>query len=257
MPKTQKSYFNVFYFLVFISSGLLFNFSAWSQRKSPYLKIYQHTHFGSFSYSGSLYLAAYSGDLSSPLNASLQRFYLNPSLQGGVHYQVTEYLRGRAELAYVLLYSKTEKGNWGNRSFTGNNITFSLLVQHSLFSQSSMDAVKIRWNPYIYLGLGFVSFHPKSKADIPVQMPEYSRFAFTVPMGFGVEYSFNDFVKIGAECRFVPTTTDYLDDTSRADAPKQKNDAFYLYGLKGIFRFNRGYSYKRWQKKSALPSKKN
>jgi hypothetical protein len=256
MKLLQKSYLFLYYFFLLFISGILVNFSANAQRKAPYLKIYQHTHFGSFSYSTGLSLSAYSGDLSSPSKPKYQRFFLNPSIHAGVHYQITEYLRARAELAYVMLYSKTKEGNWGNRSFSGNNITFNLLIQHSLLPQSSIDAVKLRWNPYIYLGLGFVSFHPKSKAEIPVQMPEYSKLAFTIPMGFGVEYSFNDFVKIGAEFRYHPTTTDYLDDTSREDAPKQKNDSFYLYGLKGIFRFNQGYSYKRWQKKSALPTKK-
>jgi opacity protein-like surface antigen len=235
---------------------MLVNFSVHAQRKTPYLTIYQHTHFGSFSYSAGFSLSAYSGDLSAPFNAKLQRFYLNPSIYAGVNYQITEYLRARAEVAYVMLHSKTKEGNWGNRSFSGNNFTFNVLVQHSLFSQSSVDAVKIRWNPYIYLGLGVVSFHPKSKAEIPVQMPEYSKLAFTIPMGVGVEYSFNDFIKLGAEIRYHPTTTDYLDDTSREDAPNQKNDSFYVYGVKGVFRFNQRYSYKRWQKKSAFSTKK-
>lgn len=241
---------------VFLSAFFVMSLSlSLAQPKTPYLKRYVHTHFGSFSYVGGFSLATYGGDLANAWSLHRQRWGLNPSIQGGVGYQLTDYWRLRAEVAYLNLFAKSSREKWGNRSFMGHNFSASLFFQHSLFQQSHVDAVKIRWNPYVLIGVGWLYFHPSSKADIPYEMPSYSRMSWIIPFGTGLEYSKNDFLKISIEHLLCPTRTDYLDDTSPQQKPSKK-DWFFTIGVKIIYRINFQYNYRRGQRKFAPSTRK-
>lgn len=226
-----------------------------AQQKSPYVKRYVHTHFGSFSYMSGFSLATYGGDLANAWNLKRQRWGANPSVQLGVNYQLTEYWRLRAEIAYLNLFAQSSEDNWGNRSFNGHNLTTSLLFQHSLFQQSYVDAIRIRWNPYMVVGIGSILFYPRSTAENPYPMPPYSNASWVIPFGAGVEYSRNDFLKLSLEYLSHATMTDYLDDTSPQERPSQK-DWFFTIGVKVIYRINHQYSYRRGQRKFSPSERK-
>lgn len=88
------------------------------------------------------------------------------------------------------------------------------------------------WTPYLFVGVAMVNFKPQQDdADLrdygtegqnnpqylippETERPEYSYFAFSMPFGMGVKYSFSKKIAASLEWGMRKTFTDYLDDTS-------------------------------------------
>lgn len=88
------------------------------------------------------------------------------------------------------------------------------------------------WTPYLFAGVGMVNHKPTRDDNdlrdfgtegqnntqylIPpdTERPEYSHYAFSIPFGIGVKYSFSKKIAASLEWGMRKTFTDYLDDAS-------------------------------------------
>lgn len=79
-----------------------------------------------------------------------------------------------------------------------------------------------RFSPYLFTGVGLVSFMPKTVynnevVELPTYMTEdvsYSTYALSVPYGLGFKYNFLGYWNLIGEAGYRTAFTDYLDDVS-------------------------------------------
>lgn len=114
----------------------------------------------------------------------------------------------------------------------GLHILYSLQSRRRGFSTRNIVA------PYVFAGLAFFHFNPKSKIDdhefelqkigtegqyLNGNYPApYSLYQWSVPIGAGFTVKLNKNIDIGAETGFRKTFTDYLDDVSSRYPDKQQ-----------------------------------
>jgi Outer membrane protein beta-barrel domain len=179
-----------------------------------------------FHFSGRLGLANYLGDLKEK-DITLSQAKLMGSL--GVQYDLSEHITARTYLTLTSLHADDKKGNGAmqrrNLNFTSKIVDWELTGQYSFFNLNEHW-----WTPYIFAGIGIYHFNPFTKDTgskkyflQPLStegegfMPgvkNYKLTQFSVPIGFGAEYSLNEDTRIGLEFGYRKIFTDYLDDVS-------------------------------------------
>ncbi len=111
-----------------------------------------------------------------------------------------------------------------NLSFFSPITEISLQTEFNFFNYIPTVSRK-RYSPYLFAGVGFVSFNPKTKYNGKVYElhdirtegqtgDSYKQLALTIPFGAGVKYNFSGKWTVGAELGYRTAYTDYLDDVS-------------------------------------------
>jgi Outer membrane protein beta-barrel domain len=179
-----------------------------------------------FHISGRLGVANYQGDLKAKA-ISMSQARLMGSL--GVQYDLSEHITARSYLTLASLYADDKKGTPAmqrrNLNFRSKITDWELTGQYTFFSLNDRW-----WTPYVFAGVGLYHFNPYTKDTgdrkyflRPLStegegfMPgikDYKLTQFSVPVGFGAEYSLNEDTRIGIEFGYRKIFTDYLDDVS-------------------------------------------
>lgn len=129
-------------------------------------------------------------------------------------------------------YSKVERRRERNLGFFGPIIEASAVVDFNFFKWLPQRG-RIVYTPYIFAGVGVVSFDPRwyvTAADgsrKKVHLREirteyhvddnphmYAQFAYSIPFGAGFKYNLRGPWSVGIELGYRLTLTDYLDDVS-------------------------------------------
>ena len=187
----------------------------------PLFAIAQNFHF-----SGRLGVANYQGDLKEKA-VTLSNAKLMGSL--GFQYELSEHISARSYLTLTSLHADDKKGTatmqMRNLNFSSKIFEWELTSQYSFF-----DLNDRWWTPYIFAGIGIYHFNPYTKdagnkkyflqplstegeGYVP-GVKNYKLTQFSVPVGFGAEYSLNEDMRIGIEFGYRKIFTDYLDDVS-------------------------------------------
>lgn len=180
---------------------------------------------------GALGTAGYIGDLNaSPFKPSGESvgFFFKRNFNGylGLKLSYQYYKIGGADST-----SSSSQLQGRNLSFTDGLNELSLRGEFN-FMKFIPDVTKSRYTPYIYLGVGFTSFAPRTMyggAEISLrtlrtegQASAYRTNTVVIPYGAGIKYNFSGKWTIGAELGYRYTFTDYLDDVSGLYAPQSK-----------------------------------
>lgn len=145
-------------------------------------------------------------------------------------------LRGNFAYANIYAYdgdSKVQQRRERNLGFFGDVMEASLLVDFNFFKWLPQRG-RIVYTPYIFAGIGGISFNPKWYAPYtPGETPRvvnlrdaqteyhpnhnaspYSKYAFSIPFGAGFKYNLRGPWSVGIEVGYRLAVTDYLDDVS-------------------------------------------
>ncbi|MDN5203827.1 hypothetical protein QQ008_20720 [Fulvivirgaceae bacterium BMA10] len=217
---------------------------------------YSHPRLSRTSISAGLGLSAYTGDLSSASNLSLQRYLLNPNFGLGLNHRFTNYMSLKFEVNYFTLYSETSPGVWEDQGFVSKNIEYFVGLEIDLKPKTDFELGHKVWNQYIFFGIGRFHFDPRDPdTKVPLdkvatqQNGEQSKSAMVFPVGFGVSKYLNDYLSAGFEAAFRFTTTDFVDDASLPNDPNPRNDAYILYSLRLNFQLDRWFRYGNYLKR--------
>ena len=119
-----------------------------------------------------------------------------------------------------------------NFSFRSNIYEFSVIGEWDILGSqpySSTGMFERAFTPYMLFGVGLVKFSVAAEGDgLLSEEEEYPSVFFSVPIGGGLKYHFQERVTLGAELAFRPAFGDYLDGVSLTGNP-DKND-WYLFG---------------------------
>jgi hypothetical protein len=179
-----------------------------------------------FHFSARLGLAGYQGDLKEHA-ISLKQNKLFGSL--GARYDLSEHITARSYISYGSLQGDDKKGTTvmqqRNLNFKTKLLDFELGAQYNFFSLNNRW-----WTPYVFAGVGFFHYNPYTfnsndekvfLAPLSTEgqgflnnIPNYKLTQFSVPFGFGADYSINEDMRIGLEFGYRKLFTDYLDDVS-------------------------------------------
>ena len=179
-----------------------------------------------FHFSGRLGFANYQGDLKAKA-ISLSQAKLMGSI--GAQYDLSEHITARSYLTLASLHADDKKGTTAmqqrNLNFRSKIADWELTGQYNFFSLNDRW-----WTPYIFAGIGFYHFNPYTKdtsgkkyflqplstegEGFMTGVNNYKLTQFSIPFGFGAEYSLNEDMRIGIEFGYRKIFTDYLDDVS-------------------------------------------
>jgi hypothetical protein len=187
----------------------------------PLFAASQNFHFSTrFGFSG------YQGDLKDGVKPFSD---LNFLASLGARYDLSEHISARSYFTLTSLQADDKKGNAGmrqrNLNFKSKIFDFELTGAYNLFSLNDRW-----WTPYIFAGVGFFHFNPYTKDPkgqkvflqklstegegiIPGVSP-YKKTQFSIPLGFGADYSLGEDTRMGIEFGYRKIFTDYLDDVS-------------------------------------------
>jgi hypothetical protein len=176
--------------------------------------------------SGRIGMANYEGDLKAK-SISFSQSKLLGSL--GARYDFTDHISARSFFSLTALHADDKKGTTTmqqrNLNFKTKIFDWELAGQYNFFSFNEKW-----WTPYVFLGLGIYHFKPyttdvnggkvflqplstEGEGFIP-GVKNYKLTQFSIPFGFGGEYSLNEDMRIGAEFGYRKLFTDYIDDVS-------------------------------------------
>ncbi|MFB2119734.1 DUF6089 family protein [Parapedobacter sp. 2B3] len=130
------------------------------------------------------------------------------------------------------MYARSEQRRERNLGFFGPIMDASLLVDFNFFKWLPQRG-RIVYTPYIFAGIGVVSFDPRVYLSSPSGSPEkvhlremrteynvtdnpdmYAQFAYSIPFGAGFKYNLRGPWSVGIELGYRLALTDYLDDVS-------------------------------------------
>jgi hypothetical protein len=198
----MKKPFLAFFFLPFLSNAQNFNFSA------------------------RLGVAGYQGDLKAH---SVSLTGLKPLLSLGVRYDLSEKIALRSYLTLTSLKADDKKGT---ASMKTRNLNFKsgVFEWEGGGQYSFLNPNESWWIPYAYVGIGLFHFKPtttdangKKVSLQPLStegegflpgVKKYKLTQFSIPIGFGIERSLNEDMRLGLEMGYRFTFTDYIDDVS-------------------------------------------
>jgi len=183
-----------------------------------------------FYFSGRLGVANYQGDLKAR-TISLSQAKLMASV--GARYDLSEHITARSYLTLTSLRADDKKGTASmqqrNLNFKTKIFDWELTAQYSLFNLNDRW-----WTPYIFAGLGIYRYKPYTKdtsgnktflkplstegEGFVAGVKNYKLTQFSIPFGFGAEYSLNEDMRLGIEFGYRKIFTDYLDDVSNVYA---------------------------------------
>jgi hypothetical protein len=112
-----------------------------------------------------------------------------------------------------------------NLNFKSRLLDWELTGQYNIFNLNDRW-----WTPYVFAGIGIYKYKPFTidSADNKIFLKplstegqgfrdgvdEYKLTQFSIPFGFGAEYTLNEDMRVGLELGYRKTFTDYIDDVS-------------------------------------------
>lgn len=165
------------------------------------------------------------------------------TVNGGVKYQLTQYLSARGSLTWGILKGDDKNTKEPFRqlrdlSFRSHFWEASLMAEFYFLQNSRNGAYRLRgvrgnkglkMDFYLLGGIGFMYFNPKAELNgkyvalqpigtegqgLPGQKDKYKRTTLTIPLGIGVAKSIDRYWSIGVEFMYRITFSDYIDDVS-------------------------------------------
>jgi opacity protein-like surface antigen len=170
--------------------------------------------------------ANYGGDLkSSPVSLSNARLFGSI----GARYDLSEHITARTFFSLTSLQADDKNGTASmqtrNLNFKTKLFDWELGAQYSLFSFNDKW-----WTPYVFAGIGLYHFKPYTEdaggnkvllqplstegQGFTAGVKNYKLTQFSIPFGFGAEYSLNEDMRLGLEFGYRKLFTDHLDDVS-------------------------------------------
>ncbi len=178
------------------------------------------SNYGVMKLSAGIGSSTYFGDLCETGDCLRARPYFNL----GFDYRFTGKIRARIEGAYYRLEARDAggKNEKRNLSFRSGNIEVAATGIYEFFSYNKFFNQRPLFNPYLYAGVGFTYFTPRTELDgkwysLPKYATEgvtYNQLAFMIPYGFGVQMALANTLDVSFEFGIRKTFTDYLDDVS-------------------------------------------
>jgi opacity protein-like surface antigen len=179
-----------------------------------------------FHFSGRLGVAAYQGDLKAKAISLSQS---KPMFSIGARYDLSEHIAARSYFTFTSLRADDKKGTatmqQRNLNFKTKILDWELTAQYNFFNLNDRW-----WTPYVFGGVGIFHFNPYTKDSAghktflkPLStegegfmagVKDYKLTQFSIPLGFGADYSLNEDMRVGIEFGYRKTFTDYLDDVS-------------------------------------------
>lgn len=171
-------------------------------------------------------LSGYQGDLKA--NAlSFKQSKMLVSL--GARYDFSDHITGRT---YFTLSSLAADDKFGTATMQARNLSFrSKLFDWELTGQYNIFSFNDKWwTPYVFAGVGIYHYKPYTEdvngnkvylqplstegQGFAPNVKKYGLTQFSIPFGFGAEYSLNEDMRVGLEFGFRKLFNDYLDDVS-------------------------------------------
>ncbi|MBE7175995.1 MAG: outer membrane beta-barrel protein [Mucilaginibacter polytrichastri] len=150
-----------------------------------------------------------------------------------------------AKLSFWHGQLRADDARSSNEDFRLRNINFisplnelALTGEWNILSYQA-DAGKNRWTPYLFAGVGFISFDPRTRIEdktirlqpLETEGESYKRVSMSIPFGTGIKYNIKGHWNLGGEIGYRTAMTDYLDDVSGNYPDPQKlvnvNDRVY------------------------------
>jgi len=198
------------------TTGQKFKLETAKKRKAYHRPVNFINNLGLSIGSGTTY---YYGDLQYGIDLTK----LNPNLNLGLKYRISEHVALRAEINYFHIEGKdTDRNKRRGLSFQSDNIEFGGQVIYDLFAYRKMYRQRKKASPYLFAGVSGLLFFPKGKVGNEsyflskhnVEKKDFSSFTMTIPLGLGVRVGLSPFAEIMLESRWNYTFTDYLDGVS-------------------------------------------
>ncbi len=185
-------------------------------------------------------LVLYQGDLT---ESHIEPGELNFAFGGLLRYHFTHKLKLRGHVIYGHITgtdASASRPGQNNRgwSFKSTIVETTLVGEYHPFGRSREDEIGLfrkHLSPYIGVGAGFATFHPKVKVRHPADAdlfpePTAKNITPSFPVVAGLRFDATEFVIITVEAGWRLTFNDYLDGVSMNGNPK-KNDPFIFTGL--------------------------
>ncbi len=149
----------------------------------------------------------------------------------GARYNFYRWFSAGAEVTWLMLKGNdnTDPGKiTRNLSFQSHNFEASGLMYVSLFEEDRRFYMRTFANPYIFGGVGVLSYNPTAKLDgekynlrkLKTEAVSYSGIAAVFPLGAGIKFRVNPFLNVALDGAYRFVMTDYLDDVSSGQYPK-------------------------------------
>lgn len=235
-----KLFSNIFLLLIICSSHLKLNAQSASQRISFGFEGGLNKYWGEFS-DNQFWLY---GDI-------FMRYNILDELSAQASFSLIQprWNTEQEAIRHYPSYFDIESGKYRNSILDIGDMNMTrimaadLLVSYNFFPQSTFV-------PYVFLGLGYMSFEPKAGAtgeDGPLpnnSLNRYSKSSITVPFGVGFESYLTDDLCLNGKVTFRITGTDYLDDLADRDLQQEDfRDAVWASGNDKLLTFGIGLSY--------------
>ncbi|MBO0933204.1 hypothetical protein [Fibrella aquatilis] len=226
-------------FLSVLLVGVVSNEGLAQSRQNPNFLPYSEVGFGAGT-------STYFGDLAG-ISRPLKSLFTLPRWNVGLMYtrHFTPRISARASFTWARItgddytFSKGDPVTYAsffvrNLHFRNDLKEFALIGTYDFIPGGRTPRERPKVAPYFLLGVALVGhnpmgYTPAGSADGPQQwvalqplhteglgLPgygkNYSLVTVSIPVGLGVRYALNESFNLGAEVRFAPTFTDYLDD---------------------------------------------
>ena len=181
--------------------------------------------------------------IGSPFLWDLELSQTRPALHVDYRYYVAQKMAVRTRMTYGVLagndnLTQEEFRQNRNLSFRSDIYEFSLAYEFHLYREEVGHVYDLRGVQgtkssrvgfYTFVGIGGFYFDPKAQFQntwvrlkplstegqgLPNGPPEYSNFAWCIPMVVGLRKSFSKTMSLGIELQYTKTYTDYIDDVS-------------------------------------------
>lgn len=168
----------------------------------------------------------YYGDLAKPGDNS----NIKPNLAIGARYNFYRWFSAGLDATWFMLGGNDNTDpvkEIRNLSFQSNNLEISGVIHVSLFEEDRRFYMRPFANPYVYGGIGFVSYNPTAELNgerynlkkLNTSGESYSGFTASIPIGLGVKFRVNPFINIALDGGYRFSLSDNLDDVSSGIYP--------------------------------------
>lgn len=157
---------------------------------------------------------------------------IRPNLAIGARYNFYRWFSAGSEFTWFMLagHDNTDPGKvTRNLSFQSHNFELSGVIHVSLFEEGRRFYTRQFANPYIYGGIGLVSYNPKAKLPddskrhnlrkLNTSGEDYSGITASFPVGLGVKFRVNPFLNVVLDGGYRFLLTDHIDDVSSGVYP--------------------------------------
>jgi hypothetical protein len=230
--------------LCFVTLSLLMVLNTNAQKSGNKSK--GNSDLSKFSISFGIGTASYLGDV-----IEKNRLFNRPSwaYSGGLSYDFTNHLSGKINFGVSKIRANDKDNKRADLKARGKDFKAKLFDWSIAGEYTIFDLDKHKVSPFVSAGVGAVFFYPYTfditgkkirlrEMRTEGQAQPYEEAAWEFPLGVGAKYKVNDALTLKLEFNYRITSTDYLDDLSKAPRgnPK-KNDAFYTTELKVAIKF--------------------